>query len=96
MNLTSLTLVWAEEQKIEQGECFNEVLEGLQPHKNLEQIVIARYPGSKFPNWMSSTSFTNLKEVDLQQCQTVYSFHSWENYPLSLVSALMVSFQLSI
>ena len=47
---------------------FEEVLQGLQPHHNLERISITSYHGSRFPNWMSTLVFRKLKEINLSDC----------------------------
>ncbi|KAL5714836.1 hypothetical protein ACHQM5_016743 [Ranunculus cassubicifolius] len=42
------------------------VLEGLQPHSNLEEFQIGGYPGYTFPSWMSSASLlSNLVMLEL-------------------------------
>ncbi|KAG8364928.1 hypothetical protein BUALT_Bualt18G0049700 [Buddleja alternifolia] len=45
-----------------------EVLEGLQPHENLEKMLISSYQGPRFPNWMSTAAFKHLKEIHLENC----------------------------
>lgn len=69
INLTSLSLSWTNGIKEISGEDFEEVLQGLQPHHNLEKICIKSYQGSKFPNWISTLAVKNLKEVSLENCQ---------------------------
>nr|XP_011468681.1 PREDICTED: putative disease resistance protein At3g14460 [Fragaria vesca subsp. vesca] len=46
------------------------VLEGLQPHSNLEFLEIHKFMGLRFPSWMMSRSFllNNLKEIKLASC----------------------------
>ncbi|KAG8364990.1 hypothetical protein BUALT_Bualt18G0056100 [Buddleja alternifolia] len=46
-----------------------EVLEGLQPHENLEKMFISSYQGSRFPNWMSTVAFKHLKKISLCSCE---------------------------
>ncbi|KAL3812682.1 hypothetical protein ACJIZ3_013950 [Penstemon smallii] len=67
-NLTSLGLYWTKGINQDSTEHFEEVLEGLQPNRNLEKICIRFYQGSRFPNWMSISYFNNLKEINLEQC----------------------------
>ncbi|GKV02185.1 hypothetical protein SLEP1_g14648 [Rubroshorea leprosula] len=48
-----------------------EVLEGLQPHPNLESLVIVLYQGKNFPSWMQggvNGSLNNLRELQLSCC----------------------------
>ncbi|KAF6159032.1 hypothetical protein GIB67_022187 [Kingdonia uniflora] len=50
------------------------VLEGLQPHPNLEKLKINQYPGSKLPSWM--ILFSELRVLELKyltQCTTLLS-----------------------
>lgn len=35
------------------GAAAVDVLEGLQPHANLDELHITGYPGKKLPNWLS-------------------------------------------
>ncbi|KAF6138224.1 hypothetical protein GIB67_011064 [Kingdonia uniflora] len=50
------------------------VLEGLQPHPNLEELKINGYPGSKLPSWMILFSkLRTLELMDLSQCTTLPS-----------------------
>ncbi|KAG8364955.1 hypothetical protein BUALT_Bualt18G0052400 [Buddleja alternifolia] len=68
-NLTCLSLSWKYGINKDSLECFEEVLEGLQPHENLEKMCISYYQGSKFPNWMSTLAFKHLKEISLEYCE---------------------------
>ncbi|KAF6141732.1 hypothetical protein GIB67_027910 [Kingdonia uniflora] len=50
------------------------VLEGLQPHTNLEELKINGYPGFKLPSWMILFSkLRTLELMDLSQCTTLPS-----------------------
>ncbi|KAG8364988.1 hypothetical protein BUALT_Bualt18G0055800 [Buddleja alternifolia] len=64
-NLTCLILHWKNDINENSAE---EVLEGLQPHENLEKMSISSYQGSRFPNWMSTVAFKHLKEISLTFC----------------------------
>uniref|UniRef100_A0A2N9HVW9 Disease resistance RPP13-like protein 1 n=1 Tax=Fagus sylvatica TaxID=28930 RepID=A0A2N9HVW9_FAGSY len=46
-----------------------DVLEMLQPHKNMEQILIKDYGGTKFPSWIGSPLFSNLIRLRLSNCR---------------------------
>ncbi|KAJ6905676.1 hypothetical protein NC652_023442 [Populus alba x Populus x berolinensis] len=41
------------------------ILEALQPHQNVKQLVIEGYPGTRLPNWM----LPNLTVVSLTNCR---------------------------
>ncbi|KAG8373777.1 hypothetical protein BUALT_Bualt11G0060400 [Buddleja alternifolia] len=66
-NLTSLKLSWTYGVNVS-AKHFEEVLEGLQPHENLEKICIESYRGSTLPNWTSTLAFKYLKEISLEYC----------------------------
>lgn len=68
-NLASLNLSWTRGTNKISVEHFEAILEGIQPHHNLEQIHISSYQGSMFPNWMSSPAFINLSEITLERCE---------------------------
>ncbi|XP_022158403.1 putative disease resistance RPP13-like protein 1 [Momordica charantia] len=44
------------------------VIEGLQPHPNVELLIIRGYDGVGLPNWVS-TSLSNLTEIGIGKCQ---------------------------
>ncbi|KAL0307756.1 UNVERIFIED_CONTAM: putative disease resistance protein RGA1 [Sesamum calycinum] len=67
-SLTSLSLSWTSDGKKNSIEHYEQVLQGLQPHQNLEKICIKSYQGSRFPNWMSTLALKNLKEISLERC----------------------------
>ncbi|XP_075486379.1 disease resistance protein RGA2-like [Primulina tabacum] len=68
-NLVSLNLSWTSRANKISMEHFEVTLEDVQPHHNLEQICISSYQGSRFPNWMSSPAFINLREITLEICE---------------------------
>ncbi|KAF3437371.1 hypothetical protein FNV43_RR20124 [Rhamnella rubrinervis] len=49
-----------------------EVLDRLQPHTNLEKLVIRNYGGTGFPNWVGHHSFCKIVEVELSNCRNCY------------------------
>ncbi|KAH7688916.1 P-loop containing nucleoside triphosphate hydrolase protein [Dioscorea alata] len=46
-----------------------EVLEGLQPHPNLEQLKIVAYMGSKTPSWVMTVALQKLQKLYLIKCR---------------------------
>ncbi|KAH7689336.1 P-loop containing nucleoside triphosphate hydrolase protein [Dioscorea alata] len=46
-----------------------EVLEGLQPHPNLEQLYIFAYMGSKTPSWLMTLALQRLQKLSLFKCR---------------------------
>lgn len=55
--------------KLRQEGNDKEVLQGLQPHTNLEKLLIIGYCGSTFPRWLENSSFSNLAVVSLFNCR---------------------------
>jgi Leucine-rich repeat (LRR) protein len=45
------------------------VLDSLQPHSNLEELVVSGYCGDKFPLWLGDRSFVKLIKVVLEGCE---------------------------
>ncbi|XP_058091100.1 putative disease resistance protein RGA3 [Magnolia sinica] len=46
-----------------------EVLEGFQPHPNLQKLSIGNYNGNNFPSWMRDLLLPNLVSVDMYNCR---------------------------
>ncbi|KAF6138053.1 hypothetical protein GIB67_042958 [Kingdonia uniflora] len=67
-DLHSLELNWNyDEEDDESGK--DTVLEGLQPHPNLEKVWITNFRGVKFPNWIvNNFKLPNLVEIYLEEC----------------------------
>jgi hypothetical protein len=49
------------------------VLDSLQPHSNLESLVIDGYGGKRFPNWIGHPSFSNISSLRLEYCNHCFS-----------------------
>ncbi|XP_056695029.1 putative disease resistance RPP13-like protein 1 isoform X3 [Spinacia oleracea] len=64
--LKRLELEWSRCSR--DGSKAMDVLAGLQPHKNLEELVVINYGGSRFPGWFTSTSCM-LVNIHVQNCQ---------------------------
>ncbi|KAJ9160431.1 hypothetical protein P3X46_025832 [Hevea brasiliensis] len=79
--LKALHFRWRFEWNFERESNSNdeEVLEGLEPHSNIERIKVENYSGKKFPLWLygmkilseddSFTVFDNLVELVLEKCE---------------------------
>ncbi|XP_058068528.1 putative disease resistance protein RGA3 [Magnolia sinica] len=48
---------------------MEDVLQSLQPHRNLKEFQILHYQGSKLPKWLEDPAFSNLVKVHLEKCQ---------------------------
>ncbi|XP_050223699.1 putative disease resistance RPP13-like protein 1 [Mercurialis annua] len=53
------------------GNSFHErnVLEQLHPHNNIESLLIVGYGGTRFPDWVGSSLFSNVTSVELGRCK---------------------------
>ncbi|XP_047942323.1 putative disease resistance protein At3g14460 isoform X2 [Salvia hispanica] len=45
-----------------------EILESLQPHFHLKELLLSFYGGSRFPSWMSNPFYTDLVTMTLYKC----------------------------
>ncbi|GMP42235.1 hypothetical protein CsSME_00012049 [Camellia sinensis var. sinensis] len=50
------------------GRVETEVLDMLQPHKNLKELHIEGYLGIGFPNWIGDPLFSNMADLSLDNC----------------------------
>ncbi|XVF83109.1 hypothetical protein PTKIN_Ptkin16aG0106500 [Pterospermum kingtungense] len=73
MNVKQLEFIWKkhvyDEGILEQVVHDKEVLEELEPHTNLEHLVISFYRGTRFPEWVGHSSFSSLLSLELTDCR---------------------------
>ncbi|XP_073013673.1 putative disease resistance protein RGA3 [Typha latifolia] len=75
-NLVTLMLYWEYPERDANPELENGVLEGLQPHPNLKELLIDGYKGTRPPSWMiGHHPFTNFVSLKLFDCK------SWKDLP---------------
>ncbi|XVF23570.1 hypothetical protein REPUB_Repub13aG0050200 [Reevesia pubescens] len=68
--LKNLKLIWREDDRMnDDSRRDREVLEQLEPHTNLEYLVISSYKGTRFPEWVGHSSFSNEVYLDLRDCK---------------------------
>ena len=65
-----ISFQWTEDRSITNNNEEKDVLEGLRPHSELENLSIENFMGDKFPSWMMSRSLplNNLKKIQLLGC----------------------------
>ena len=51
------------------GRVDTDVLEMLQPHNNIKQLVIKDYRGTRFPGWIGNASYSNIIRLKLSNCK---------------------------
>ncbi|CDP20664.1 unnamed protein product [Coffea canephora] len=83
-NLFRLQLEWAWALDRE-GDNYNydrDVLDGLQPHPNLEELVIQRFMGDQFPRWLMDlpTTLPKLALLELYYCHRCRELLPLQNF----------------
>ncbi|KAG7947485.1 hypothetical protein I3843_14G097400 [Carya illinoinensis] len=66
--LEELALNW-NGSSAEISESQRDVLNGLQPYRNLKSLTINYYMGGSFPNWVGNHSFSNVTSTNLGYCK---------------------------
>ncbi|XP_065881722.1 putative disease resistance protein At3g14460 isoform X3 [Euphorbia lathyris] len=66
-NIDSLTLEWTDSLNGVQNE--QQVLASLHPHRNLGELSVKFYSGTKFPLWLGDPKFTQMKHLELKSCK---------------------------
>ncbi|XVF83654.1 hypothetical protein PTKIN_Ptkin16aG0507400 [Pterospermum kingtungense] len=73
IRLRELEFIWKkhvyDNEVLDQVEHDKEVLEQLEPHTNLEHLVICFYRGTRFPEWVGRSSFSNVVSLELFYCK---------------------------
>nr|XP_010908294.1 disease resistance protein RGA2 [Elaeis guineensis] len=59
----------------------DEVLEGLQPHSNLQRLEIRNYGGVRFPSWVDPQSLKSLKSICLKNIRSCRELPSLGQLP---------------
>ncbi|XVF83136.1 hypothetical protein PTKIN_Ptkin16aG0109300 [Pterospermum kingtungense] len=67
LNLKELEFIWRKNHDNSMHD--REVLEQLEPHTNLESLVIRFYGGTRFPEWVGHSSFSNIASLELSDCE---------------------------
>ncbi|XP_062207184.1 putative disease resistance protein RGA1 [Phragmites australis] len=69
-HLRTLHLIWDEDCTVIPSEQQEEILEGLQPHLDLKELMIKGFPGVRFPSWLASSSLPNLQTIHICNCRS--------------------------
>lgn len=68
-NIEELQLIWSNSPGSSRDEDLEQdVLNMLEPHRNLERLKIEFFGGSRFPNWLGNPSFDKLENISLTNC----------------------------
>ncbi|GMQ04039.1 hypothetical protein CsSME_00049604 [Camellia sinensis var. sinensis] len=58
------------------------VLEALQPHPNLKELVVRGYKGTRFPLWMRGSDLQNVVNIELYECKNCLQLPPLGQLPL--------------
>ncbi|KAJ4723923.1 Disease resistance protein [Melia azedarach] len=76
-SLEALSLQWECQLDGSRDEATEEnVLDMLQPHKNIKELTIRHYGGARFPFWITDSSFSDLSTLELRFCENCRSIPS--------------------
>ncbi|XP_072962515.1 putative disease resistance protein RGA1, partial [Typha angustifolia] len=69
-HIQKLTLDWTGryEDCSRSPDVDEEILDALEPHSNLKNLIISNYIGRRSPHWMSPQSLSNLVSIKLRKC----------------------------
>ncbi|EEF49581.1 putative disease resistance protein RGA3 [Ricinus communis] len=62
-----LVLRWSRSQ-YSQDAIDEELLEYLEPHTNLRELMVDVYPGTRFPKWMGNSLLSHLESIEFIHC----------------------------
>ncbi|PUZ54311.1 hypothetical protein GQ55_5G121100 [Panicum hallii var. hallii] len=69
-HLRTLHLIWEWDCTVIPSGQKEEVLEGLQPHLDLKELMIKGFPVVRFPSWLASSSLPNLQTIHICNCKS--------------------------
>ncbi|KAH9734021.1 putative disease resistance protein [Citrus sinensis] len=79
VNLEALILEWS--ARSERCEFETQVLSMLKPHRDVQELTITGYSGTKFPIWLGDSSFSKLVQLKLEGCGKCTSLPSVGQLP---------------
>ncbi|KAK1318162.1 putative disease resistance RPP13-like protein 1 [Acorus calamus] len=80
--LDSLELQWGNQNLPINEDTDKEVLKHLQPHSNVKQLKVKGYRATKFPDWITSPSSSNIVIMKLSNCKKCQSLPPLGQLPL--------------
>ncbi|XP_044496189.1 putative disease resistance protein RGA1 [Mangifera indica] len=80
-NLRRLSLSWGNVSESELLQNAEEVLEALEPPRNLEHLVIEGYKGAHFPLWLNDQNLSKVVSIELMECSNCVQLPSLGKLP---------------
>ncbi|TMW99467.1 hypothetical protein EJD97_002483 [Solanum chilense] len=68
-HIDKLSLEWSGSSSVDNPQTERDILDELRPHKNIKEVEITGYRGTKFPNWLADPLFLKLVELSLRHCK---------------------------
>ncbi|CAL5330355.1 unnamed protein product [Camellia sinensis] len=68
-NLRIIKLSWGDNSESESQANIEQILEALEPHPNVEELIIDKYRGAHFPLWMGDSILPNMVSIALLDCR---------------------------
>ncbi|XP_049388331.1 putative disease resistance RPP13-like protein 1 [Solanum stenotomum] len=80
-HVEKLSLRWSESRSVANSQTEIDILDELRPHKNVKEVRINGYRGTKFPNWLADPLFLKLVELSLSNCKVCDSLPALGQLP---------------
>ncbi|XP_049379402.1 putative disease resistance protein At3g14460 [Solanum stenotomum] len=80
-HVDKLSLEWSESSSADNSQTERDILDELRPHKNIKEVEITGYRGTKFPNWLADPLFLKLVQLSVDNCKNCYSLPSLGQLP---------------
>ncbi|KAJ1415784.1 P-loop containing nucleoside triphosphate hydrolase [Sesbania bispinosa] len=90
-HLNTLYYGWTPDSNSVDSQHERDILEKLQPHRDLKELMMNSYRGTRFPDWVGHSSYHNMTSVVLESCHNCYTLPSFGQLP-SLKSLTIISF----
>ncbi|KAG5615595.1 hypothetical protein H5410_015419 [Solanum commersonii] len=80
-HVEKLSLEWSESSIADNSQTERDILDELCPHKNIKEVEITGYRGTKFPNWLADVLFLKMVQLSLSNCKDCYSLAALGQLP---------------
>ncbi|KAH0713108.1 hypothetical protein KY289_009067 [Solanum tuberosum] len=80
-HVDKLSLEWSESSSADNSQTERDILDELSPHKNIKEVKITGYRGTKFPNWLADPLFLKLVQLSIDNCKNCSSLPSLGQLP---------------